>query len=243
MRQGQQNRRGRGRTNNSNNNSNSGSNGSNGNHNRKPQNPLSRNYESSGPDVKIRGTAAQIAEKYMTLARDASSSGDFVTAENYLQHAEHYNRIIMAAQAQAATQNQQSGEPNHGLNGHHRPQHDGMNNYAMRDQPQPVIEQPQPQPPAIVPGTEPQPDVAAQPIQPAEPAVNGAHSDAADPASARPAPDADGRRRRRRYPAGGAAGSRASNAAAAEPAAANGHNGSGNGVDSEGRPTDEALAN
>jgi Domain of unknown function (DUF4167) len=237
MRQGQQNRRGRGRTNNNNSSSStSASNGSNGNHSRKPQNPLSRNYESSGPDVKIRGTAAQIAEKYMTLARDASSSGDFVTAENYLQHAEHYNRIIMAAQAQAATQSPQMGEPSQGLNGHHhRPQPDGMNNYAMRDQPQPMIEQPQPQPPAIVPGMEPQPDVAA--VHPAESVVNGAHADAVDPASARAAPEGDVRRRRRRYPAGGAAASRAANAAA-EPAAAN-----GNGVDGEGRPTDEALAN
>jgi hypothetical protein len=61
---------------------------------------MSRNYESSGPDVKIRGTAMHIAEKYSSLARDAMSSGDTVAAENYLQHAEHYNRIIMAAQAQ-----------------------------------------------------------------------------------------------------------------------------------------------
>jgi hypothetical protein len=61
---------------------------------------MSRNYESSGPDVKIRGTAMHIAEKYGSLARDAMSSGDTVAAENYLQHAEHYNRIILAAQAQ-----------------------------------------------------------------------------------------------------------------------------------------------
>ena len=85
MRQGQQNRRGRGRG-------------------RKPQNPLARNYESNGPDVKIRGTASHIAEKYMSLARDALASGDLVTAESYLQHAEHYNRIIMAAQSQANPQ-------------------------------------------------------------------------------------------------------------------------------------------
>jgi hypothetical protein len=88
MRQGQQNRRGRGRG------------------GRKPQNPLARSYESNGPDVKIRGTAAHIAEKYMSLARDALASGDLVTAESYLQHAEHYNRIIMAAQTQF------SGQPN-----------------------------------------------------------------------------------------------------------------------------------
>src|SRR5262245_65910339 len=100
MRQGQQNRRGRGRSNNNNNNNGGSNNSHNSNHGRKPQNPLARNYESSGPDVKIRGTAAQVAEKYMALARDASSSGDPVLAENYLQHAEHCNRIIMAAQAQ-----------------------------------------------------------------------------------------------------------------------------------------------
>lgn len=66
----------------------------------KPSNSLNRNYESNGPDVKIRGNAAHIAEKYTTLARDAQSSGDSVIAENYLQHAEHYNRIVLAAQAQ-----------------------------------------------------------------------------------------------------------------------------------------------
>jgi len=99
MRQGQQNRRGRGRG--------SG---------RKPQNPLARSYESNGPDVKIRGTAAHIAEKYMSLARDSLASGDMVSAESYLQHAEHYNRIIMAAQTQFSGQpNSQAGEgPNGG---------------------------------------------------------------------------------------------------------------------------------
>lgn len=84
MRQGQQqNRRGRGR-------------------NRKGQSPLTRSFESNGPDVKIRGTPAHIAEKYMALARDSMSSGDPVLAENYLQHAEHYNRIIMAFREQQA---------------------------------------------------------------------------------------------------------------------------------------------
>jgi hypothetical protein len=77
------------------------------NNNRKGPNPLTRNYESNGPDVKIRGSAQQIAEKYATLARDAQSSGDRVMAENYLQHAEHYNRIIAAAQAQLPIQNAQ----------------------------------------------------------------------------------------------------------------------------------------
>lgn len=68
--------------------------------NRKSHNPLTRVYESNGPDVKIRGTASHIAEKYMQLARDAQSSGDPVSAENYFQHAEHYFRLIATAQEQ-----------------------------------------------------------------------------------------------------------------------------------------------
>lgn len=79
--------------------------GRNNNGGRKHGNPLSRNYESNGPDVKVRGNAAHIAEKYVQLARDAQSSGDSVMAENYLQHAEHYFRILSAAQAQTQTRN------------------------------------------------------------------------------------------------------------------------------------------
>lgn len=99
MRPGQQKQRSRGRGNGSANSGGSNGNSNNNNQNRKGQNPLTRTYDSSGPDVKIRGTAQHIAEKYGTLARDAQSSGDRVMAENYLQHAEHYNRIIAAAQA------------------------------------------------------------------------------------------------------------------------------------------------
>jgi hypothetical protein len=61
-----------------------------------------RTFDSSGPEVKIRGSAAHVYEKYLQLARDANSSGDRVTAENYLQHAEHYYRIMAAQQAQQA---------------------------------------------------------------------------------------------------------------------------------------------
>ena len=75
------------------------------NNHRKSQNPLTRVYESNGPDVKIRGTASHIAEKYIQLARDAQSSGDPVAAENYYQHAEHYFRLIAAAQEQFRQQN------------------------------------------------------------------------------------------------------------------------------------------
>lgn len=66
----------------------------------KGPNPLTRSFESNGPDVKIRGTAQHIADKYAQLARDAQASSDPVSAENYLQHAEHYYRLIAAAQEQ-----------------------------------------------------------------------------------------------------------------------------------------------
>lgn len=51
-------------------------------------------FDSNGPDVRIRGTAHQVTEKYMILAKDAASAGDRILAESYLQHAEHYQRII-----------------------------------------------------------------------------------------------------------------------------------------------------
>jgi len=65
---------------------------------RKSGSPSNRSYESNGPDVKVRGTPSHIYDKYMQLARDASSSGDRVMAENYYQHAEHYLRIVQANQ-------------------------------------------------------------------------------------------------------------------------------------------------
>src|SRR6185295_10944511 len=90
MRNGQNNKRMRNRNNNNNSN----------NNNRRGQNPMTRVFESNGPDIKIRGTASHVAEKYVQLARDARSSGDPVAAENYYQHAEHYFRLIAAAQEQ-----------------------------------------------------------------------------------------------------------------------------------------------
>jgi hypothetical protein len=77
--------------------------------NRRGPNPLTRSYESNGPDVKIRGNAHHVAEKYLQLARDAHTGGDPVAAENYLQHAEHYFRLIASAQAAQAVA--QSGQP------------------------------------------------------------------------------------------------------------------------------------
>jgi len=53
-------------------------------------------FDSNGPEVRIRGNAWQVYEKYQALARDAQAAGDRVKAENCLQHAEHYYRIILA---------------------------------------------------------------------------------------------------------------------------------------------------
>ena len=100
MRNGQ-NKRMRGRNRNNNNNNNSHHHHNRGHH----HNPLTRVYESNGPDVKIRGTAHHIAEKYLQLARDATSVGDHVAAEAHHQHAEHYLRLIAAAQEQFRQQN------------------------------------------------------------------------------------------------------------------------------------------
>ncbi|MCB1591912.1 MAG: DUF4167 domain-containing protein [Alphaproteobacteria bacterium] len=65
-----------------------------GNGGRRSNHQRTQVYDSNGPDVRIRGTAHQVCEKYLALAKDASSSGDWIMAENYYQHAEHYQRII-----------------------------------------------------------------------------------------------------------------------------------------------------
>jgi hypothetical protein len=77
--------------------------------------PLNRNhvFDSSGPDLRVRGTAQQLFEKYLQLGRDATSGGDRVIAESYFQHAEHYFRILNAMNQAAA---QQQANPAHGGN-------------------------------------------------------------------------------------------------------------------------------
>ena len=78
--------------------------------------PLNRNhvFDSSGPDLRVRGTSQQLFEKYLQLGRDATSSGDRVMAESYFQHAEHYFRILnamnQAAQANPQPNGQQGGQ-------------------------------------------------------------------------------------------------------------------------------------
>src|ERR1700754_2641665 len=72
--------------------------------------PLNRNhvFDSNGPEIRIRGTAQQLFEKYLQLGRDSTSGGDRVQAESFFQHAEHYFRILNAM-TQAAQQHQQGG--------------------------------------------------------------------------------------------------------------------------------------
>ena len=57
----------------------------------------SNNFDSSGPDIRVRGNAIQVNEKYLALANDASTSGDRIKAEGFFQHAEHYYRVFMNA--------------------------------------------------------------------------------------------------------------------------------------------------
>ncbi len=88
MRQGVSGRRPRGRSGGGSGNSNSNSGGG-----RKNVPLKTQNFDSNGPDVRVRGNATQVYEKYLSLARDASVAGDRVIAESYFQHAEHYYRI------------------------------------------------------------------------------------------------------------------------------------------------------
>ena len=73
--------------------------------------PLNRNhvFDSNGPDIRVRGTAQQLFEKYLQFGRDATSGGDRVMAEGYFQHAEHYFRVLNLMN-QAATQQGQGGQ-------------------------------------------------------------------------------------------------------------------------------------
>jgi hypothetical protein len=62
--------------------------------NQRPRNPQSnQTFDSNGPNIKIRGSAHQIFERYLALAREATASGDRIAAENFYQHAEHYFRV------------------------------------------------------------------------------------------------------------------------------------------------------
>ena len=93
-----------------------------GNNNRRV-NPRVQTFDSNGPEVRVRGNAYQINEKYLALAKDAASAGDRILAESYLQHAEHYQRMInemseeynkhqaQFAQPQPGMEDQQQADP------------------------------------------------------------------------------------------------------------------------------------
>jgi|SRR5690625_1136997 len=73
-------------------------------------NITNRVYDSAGPEGKVRGTPQQVIDKYLSLARDAQTSGDRVIAENFLQHAEHYQRLLIQAAAQQEQQRRDQAE-------------------------------------------------------------------------------------------------------------------------------------
>ncbi|MEI6987518.1 MAG: DUF4167 domain-containing protein, partial [Rhodospirillaceae bacterium] len=85
---------------------------------RRPNVPPIRHqtFDSNGPDVRIRGSAFQINEKYLAMARDASSSGDRIAVENYLQHAEHYFRIHTQVNEALAESQQRPRNPRNDVN-------------------------------------------------------------------------------------------------------------------------------
>ena len=87
MRQGNNSRRSRGR----------------GNGKRQPRG--SNQIDSHGPEVRVRGTAQQVFDKYLALGRDATSTGDRIVAENMFQHAEHYSRMLALAQENTEQRN------------------------------------------------------------------------------------------------------------------------------------------
>lgn len=105
-------------------------------------------FDSNGPDVRIRGNAYQVLEKYLALARDATAAGDRIAAENFYQHAEHYYRLINAGE------------------GHPRPQQHMQGPDPRMGQPQVDGTGPQPAPPAYDPGAQPQPQPAIGGPQP-----------------------------------------------------------------------------
>ena len=100
--------------------------------------PLNRNhvFDSSGPEMRVRGTAQQLYDKYQQLARDASSNGDRVTGEAYYQHAEHYFRIISAINQAQGIQNPQGGQQNAGQERGFGGQGSGHNGGEHRREPQ-----------------------------------------------------------------------------------------------------------
>jgi len=108
------------------------------------------NFESSGPEMKIRGSAQQLHEKYLAMARDATSAGDRIAAESFFQYADHYHRILNADGGNGVGRNQQ---PHH-----QHPQHQHRGGHDQRPQGNPQGSGPQPVVPAAAMAAQTSPD-------------------------------------------------------------------------------------
>jgi hypothetical protein len=104
--------------------------GRNGRNGHKPQMPMRiQTFDSAGPDVRIRGNAWQVHERYLALARDAAAAGDRIAAENFFQHADHYYRMVHL---------NGEGRPQHGGHPQHQGQHPQHGHHQHHQgQPQP----------------------------------------------------------------------------------------------------------
>jgi hypothetical protein len=143
-----------------------------------PQRPNS--FESSGPEGRIPGNASQVYEKYLALARDATSSGDRVAAETFHQHAEHYFRIMNDSTDPQTSQPQVNSHPAGG------PSYGGQENRGRhRGNGREAAEgaEGDRRPPVDDPAGAPQPDVQASPVP--APALNDEDRDVS-PAPSRP---------------------------------------------------------
>ncbi|MGQ0675543.1 MAG: DUF4167 domain-containing protein [Rhodospirillales bacterium] len=125
--------------------------GRNGRNGHKPHMPMrNQTFDSGGPDMRVRGNAWQVHERYLNMARDAAAAGDRVAAENFFQHADHYYRMV-------------------NLNGDGRPQHQGQHPQTGQPIGQPQTQQGQPMPHGQM-GYPARPQNAAQGPNDADPA-------------------------------------------------------------------------
>ncbi len=150
-----------------------------GRSNRKHNVPLKhQSFESNGPDVRIRGNAHQVYEKYLAMARDAHSTGNRISAEGYYQHAEHYFRIMNDSTDPQAGPRPQQQQQRQRENGQDREGQDG----EQRAEPAQAVEQAKPADGA-------DPVKPADPVEPA-PAADSNSTEAARDSGAEPAPAA-----------------------------------------------------
>ncbi len=102
----------------------------------------SNHFDSNGPEVRVRGTAQQVLDKYLTLARDADSVGDRVASENYYQHAEHYYRILHADDKGDGQKNRNN-RPQQDQNRHEEPGRESAQAEVVPINPPPVRSTPE----------------------------------------------------------------------------------------------------